>query len=101
MAQQVLMLMVGAAVGALMGTFYFGGLWLTLRRARDTRRPAMWLGLSLLARTLVVAGVFYLLATTSWSQLGAALLGLLAARGFLLRRLPPAISHPPSCDLWR
>lgn len=82
-----LMIVYPAASGMALGFFYYGSLWLILRRLSQLKYPALWLGLSLLLRTLVVVLVLYLLFAHSWQQLLIALLGMLVARALLVQRI--------------
>jgi F1F0 ATPase subunit 2 len=81
-------------VGILLGTFFFGGLWWTIR----STSPSEWSGLlfagSLLLRMAVAATGFYLVSHGEWRKLVACLAGFLLARIAVTRliRLPPAKS---------
>ncbi|WP_041355656.1 ATP synthase subunit I [Nitrosococcus halophilus] len=75
--------------GMLLGGFYFGGLWLTVRRLPHVRHPALWMMLSLVLRSAVVLACFYFLLGSHWEQILAALAGMLLIRTFLVRRLRP------------
>jgi F1F0 ATPase subunit 2 len=86
----LLMLLVAAA-GALLGLVFFGGLWWTLRRAFASKRPALWVGGSLLVRMLSTSVGFVFVSAGDWRRLLSCLLGFLAARWLVLsltRRLP-------------
>lgn len=82
-----------AAVGMVLGLFYYGSLWLVLQRLTQISRPAIWMGLSFLARTLALVLVLYLLFADSWQQLLVAVLGMLAMRTVLVQRIKPADDH--------
>ncbi|MHB1391150.1 MAG: N-ATPase subunit AtpR [Thermoleophilia bacterium] len=76
-------LMVGLGLGAV----YFGGLWHTLRRLPDSRRPGLLVFSSYFGRiALCVAGFFLVGRGGHWERMLIALAGLLAARFFLVRR---------------
>ena len=47
--------------GALLGVFYFGGLWWTLTVFRQRSRPGVFLVLSFVVRTLLVLLCFWLM----------------------------------------
>lgn len=69
--------------GLLLGIFFYGGLWLTVRRLLITDHPfAVTLG-SLLARSAVTLTGFILLIGAHWQNAVWALIGFTAAR-FLL-----------------
>ena len=80
--------------GVLLGAFFFGGLWWTIRSSP----PSQWSGLlfagSLLIRMAVAVTGFYLLSHGEWRKLVACLAGFLLARITVTRlvRLPPAKS---------
>ena len=76
-------------VGLALGFFYYGGLWLILRRLTQLSHPGAWLALSLLLRTFTVVFVLYLLFANSWQQLLIAVLGMLVSRSLLVRRIKP------------
>ncbi|MEO6743201.1 MAG: ATP synthase subunit I [Caldimonas sp.] len=71
--------------GVLLGLGFFGGLWWTVRRAVDSRRPALWVGGSLLLRMGCTAGGFVVVSAGDWQRLLACLLGFLAGRWLVLR----------------
>ena len=73
-------LVLGFLAGAGLGGLYFGGLWLTVARIADARRPRLLLALSALARLAGAVAVFYGLLQAGWEVLAAALVGFLAAR---------------------
>ena len=74
-------------VGALLGAFFFGGLWWTIQKGVTSARPALWFLGSLLLRTSVILAGFYFVAQGHWSRLLACLVGFLIARGIVVRRL--------------
>jgi F1F0 ATPase subunit 2 len=80
--------------GILLGTFFFGGLWWTIKM----RSPSEWSDLlfagSLLLRMAVTVTGFYLVSHGDWRKLVACLAGFLLARIAVTRlvRLPPAKS---------
>ena len=73
--------------GAVLGMFFFGGLWWTVRKAVTSEQPAIWFLGSLLLRTCLILTGFYLVAQGHWSRLVACLLGFLIARFIVVRRL--------------
>ena len=76
---------IGAIIGALaigmfLGALFFGGLWWTVHRGLTAANPALWFGVSALARmALMVSGLYYM-ARAGWPSLVAGLCGLLIAR---------------------
>ena len=80
-----LQLALACVAGGLLGVIFFGGLWWTLRRAFASKRPAVWVGVSLLSRMACVVGGFILVSSGDWRRLLACLLGFWAARWAVLR----------------
>jgi len=76
--------------GILLGAFFFGGLWWTIR----SRSPSQWSGLlfsaSFLLRMTVAVTGFYVVSHGEWRKLLACLVGFLLARIAVTRliRLP-------------
>jgi F1F0 ATPase subunit 2 len=87
-----LILAADLCAGVLLGAFFFGGLWWTIRSSP----PSQWSGLffagSLLIRMAVAVTGFYLVSHGEWRKLVACLAGFLLARITVTRlvRLPPA-----------
>jgi F1F0 ATPase subunit 2 len=82
--------------GALLGLFFFGGLWWTVQNGVTSETPALWFLGSLLLRTSLVLAGFYLAAHGHWSRLAACLLGFVIARVIVVRRLTRAPVEEPS-----
>ena len=82
------------AVGTLLGVFYFGTLWLVVRRLDRLAWPTVWLGVTGILRLAVVLGLFALLVGARWDRLAVALAGFLAGRVVLKRRLGPPAEAP-------
>jgi len=71
--------------GILLGLFFYGGLWLTVRRLPAARYPfALTLGSLMLRAVVTLAGFFFIIGGR-WQNAIVALLGFTAAR-FLLPR---------------
>jgi F1F0 ATPase subunit 2 len=51
MNETVILVLAGGA-GVLLGAFFFGGLWWTVRRGLSSKRPAFWFLGSLLLRVI-------------------------------------------------
>ena len=47
------------AAGVLLGAFFFGGLWWTVRKGVSSERPALWFFGSLLLRMSITLAGFY------------------------------------------
>lgn len=76
--------------GALLGAVYFGGLWLTALRLRESRRPVVIAFGSFLLRLLVAAVVFTWAARGGVLPAVTALAGFLAVRSVAVRLADPA-----------
>ena len=91
---EALMLTGSLLAGVLLGAFFFGGLWWTIRSSA----PSQWSGLlfsaSLLLRMAVAITGFYLASHGEWRKLVACLAGFLLARIAVTRliRIPAAKS---------
>jgi F1F0 ATPase subunit 2 len=79
--------------GALLGVFFFGGLWWTVQKGVTSDRPALWFLFSLLLRNLLILAGFYLVSQGHWSRLVACLIGFLIARVIVVKRL--VSTRPP------
>jgi F1F0 ATPase subunit 2 len=79
------------AVGALLGTGFFGSLWWTVRRGIASARPALWFLGGLVPRMAITFYGFYLAGGTEWQRWLACLAGFVVARlvvGHLTRATP-------------
>ena len=84
-----LILMLAALAGVVLGIFFFGGLWWTVRRTLSTRNPALLFGGSLILRLAVTISGFYLVADGDWQRAIACLAGFLLARWLVTRWTRP------------
>ena len=80
-------IIVSLVTGAVLGTFYFGGLWITVRRLAVTQQPALVTLVSFVVRAVVVLLGFYFVMGGRWERLVACLGGFLLARMLFIRRL--------------
>ena len=87
---------VGGVAGAALGGLYFGGLWITLTRARSSRRPGMLLVGSYALRLAIAAVGFGLLASLGIVPAAAGLAGFVVVRGVMIGRLRPAPESAPA-----
>jgi F1F0 ATPase subunit 2 len=84
----ILPLIVGIALGCL----FFGGLWLTVKKAVGLKYAALWVSASSLLRTAVVLAGFYFVAVGNWQKLLICVLGFIAAR-FIIMWLTKYYDH--------
>ncbi len=82
-------LLVPLLAGVALGVIFFGGLWWTVRRAISARWVALWFFASLVLRTLIVLGGFYLACGDDWRRWLTALLGFSVARLLIARLTRP------------
>lgn len=82
--------------GALLGVFFFGGLWWTVQKGVTSETPALWFLGSLLLRTSLILAGFYVAAQGHWSRLAACLLGFVIARIIVVRRLNRVPAQEPT-----
>ena len=68
------------AAGLGLGAFFFGGLWWTVMRLPTFERPALMVICSLLLRTGVTLGGFFVLSSGHWQRLLVCLAGFAIAR---------------------
>ena len=83
-------LMLTAAVGGVLGAFFFGGLWWTTLRGLASPSPAAWFMGSLLLRTTVTLTGFALVSHGHRERMLACLFGF-----FLARLVVTRLTRPP------
>lgn len=88
-----LMLALAGLAGGALGAIFFGGLWWTVRRGMASTQPALWFFGSLLLRTGVTLGGFYLVGRGQWERLLMCLLGFVAARVIVTWLSRPGVEH--------
>ena len=66
--------------GLILGTLFFGGLWLTVKRLVASTRPALLVLGSFVLRIAIVLIGFYFISAGSWQRLLIALMGFILAR---------------------
>ena len=77
---EALILAFALVAGVFLGAVFFVGLWWTVRRGVSSRQPALWFFGSLLLRTGLALGGFYLVSGADGQRLLACLLGFFIAR---------------------
>jgi len=86
---------VAVAAGVAVGLFYFGGLWLTVRRLADARRPHVGALVSFAARTVVAVAAIGLMAWLGgWQTLAACMVGFIVMRLVTARIWGPGKGKP-------
>lgn len=81
-------ILVGLLAGSALGIFFYGGLWLTVKRLPGANYPALLALGSFWMRSLVTVAGFLLLMRASWECAGSALVGFPLGRLVISRFLP-------------
>ena len=71
-------------VGIALGIAFYGGLWLTVRKAMSSSRPAIWFIASLLIRSALVISGLYWATGQQWQRLLVSLSGFILSRVLIL-----------------
>lgn len=85
MMNDYIMLPIAFVLGAVLGGFFFGGLWWTVQKGLQSTRPVVWFLGSALVRTSVVLLGFYLVSDGQWQRLLACVLGFALMRPLVNR----------------
>jgi F1F0 ATPase subunit 2 len=90
------------AAGAVIGGFYFAGLWWTVRLLPRVRHAAAWVAASFALRAGLSLLGFYGLLQGGWPMLAAGLGGFIAVRMAVayLMRPSPAATLPERRERW-
>lgn len=87
---ELFILILSLVTGILLGIFYFGGLWLTLKQLSSSGNPFILTLGSFFARTAISLFGFYLVARGGhWERLLVCLSGFIFIKIFLVYRLSP------------
>lgn len=68
------------AAGLALGVLFFGGLWITVNKGMKSARPALWFFGSLILRSAVTIGGFFLVCRDDWARWIICLIGFTVAR---------------------
>ncbi|MEP7266116.1 MAG: ATP synthase subunit I [Saprospiraceae bacterium] len=77
---EILYMVLAFAGGVALGTLFFGGLWLTTKKAVTAKMPALWFSVSFFFRIGITLIGFYFISLGSWQRLLICLLGFVTAR---------------------
>ena len=80
-------LLTSLTAGMILGIVYFRGLWQTVLRLPDFRRPAWSMSWSFVARVGIVMSGFYFIMDGHLERLAMAMAGFILVRQTLVRRL--------------
>jgi F1F0 ATPase subunit 2 len=84
----ILMLSLQFWAGVLLGAFFYGGLWWTVRRVA-ANASALWLLGSFLVRAILVLAGLYAVTRGEWPGIAACFGGFLVARPVVTRLIRP------------
>ena len=94
---ETMTLVLALAAGGLLGAFFFGGLWWTVRKGIASEQPALWFFCSMLLRMGVTLIGFYFVSAGHWDRLLSCLFGFIVARLAVTRLTRPvAAGHATS-----
>lgn len=66
--------------GLALGTFFFGGLWFTVKKAVSAKIPALWIFGSFFIRIGITLIGFYFISSGNWKRLLVCVAGFIIAR---------------------
>lgn len=77
---EILIMILNFIVGIALGIIFFGGLWLTVKKAVTSTKPALFILVSFVIRISLVLLGFYFITAGNWQKLLMALAGFIIAR---------------------
>lgn len=87
---KLLIIIFGFTAGIILGSFFFGGLWLTLKRLPSTQNPLLLILGSFSGRIVIcIIGFYIVVKAGNLSGLLASLAGFMLIRFMLVRHLRP------------
>jgi F1F0 ATPase subunit 2 len=81
----VLTLVLAGLAGGVIGLFFFGGLWWTVRKGVSAQQPALWFFGSMVLRMCVALTGFYIVSNSHLDRMMFCLLGFFLARIIVMR----------------
>ncbi|MGK2908074.1 MAG: N-ATPase subunit AtpR [Desulfuromonadales bacterium] len=82
---EAVLLVLAWLAGGVIGFFFFGGLWWTVRKGLSAKQPALWFFASLLVRMGIALTGFYFVSNLHFDRLMVCLLGFFIARMVVMR----------------
>lgn len=84
------LMIIALLTGLVVGMLFFGGLWLTVKKALASKTPALWFVGSFLFRVaIVLIGFYFIMQTNSWLNGVICLVGFIVSK-FIIVRLTKA-----------
>ncbi len=78
-------------VGILVGSLFFGGLYLTVKKLTSLKYPALFMILSLIVRLVILAGGIYLIMDGGIKNVLSAMAGIILVRFVMIAKLGKAL----------
>ena len=75
-----LILALALVAGLVLGTVFFGGLWITVKKAVSAKIPALWIFGSFFFRISITMVGFYFVSSGNWKKLVVCVAGFIVAR---------------------
>lgn len=85
---EIISMIVALLAGLLLGAFFFGGLWWTIKKGFSAKIPALWFLLSGVTRTLIVIAGFYYVGNGNWKIMLSCFVGFFIVRMSSTRFIP-------------
>jgi F1F0 ATPase subunit 2 len=85
---EITSMIVALLAGLLLGAFFFGGLWWTIKKGFSAKIPALWFLLSGVTRTLIVIAGFYYVGNGNWKLMLSCFVGFFIVRMSSTRFIP-------------
>ena len=79
------MYILSIVAGLLLGTFFFGGLWWTIKKGTASKTPAIWFLSSFFIRLGITVCGFYFVSYHHWERMILCLAGFIIARTLITR----------------
>jgi len=105
MVSNLIALTLALTAGGLLGAFFFGSLWWTVRKGLASEQPAYWFLGGMILRISLTLAAFYYTCGEDWRRWSLCLVGFVLARHLVSRLIrmpaepqkfqPPAISYAP------
>jgi len=88
----IIQLILSLVTGMLLGAIFFGGLWMTVQKLQEARRPWLLFLVSSLGRTAITIAGFWLIGiwlapTDQWQRILICLVGFIIVRHVFTRQI--------------
>ena len=82
---EILYMVLAFMGGLVLGTLFFGGLWLTMKKVFTSKMPGLFFSGSFLIRAAITMIGFYYISMAHWQRLLICVLGFVVARFLVMR----------------